>query len=386
MTTVTKEYIAKRGIAKGSLTRLVNYADSVSERTLTSEIVTRLDLLEKVFNDFCEHEAKLAVHDVPSEMVEYEAKYLNVKTKLNQFLVKPKEEVESSCIEKMMSRVLKEQNEFLINLSSTFTSSLNQTVSQSLDEPHCSVRLPRLNVPAFSGDYREFASFKDLYTATVHCKIGLTDAEKFQYLRGYLRDEAADLLKHIPVSEANYNQAWQKLCERYDKPKYVLNSLIKRFIEQPSLQTSSVTKLRQLFNNIDDVNRGIDALGGEAKNRDPWLIYLLLNKTDHETQKAWAYKTVNKEFPSFEELLTFISERCDALESCESPRQIPSRSQPARSHQLKSVSNIDEECLLCKDVHKLHQCDEFKKLNSIDRREQAAKLFVCFNCLVIISS
>lgn len=47
--------------------------------------------------------------------------------------------------------------------------------------PLAEVRLPKITVPAFSGDYTEWTSFFDLYTKAIH-ETTLTPAQKFQYL------------------------------------------------------------------------------------------------------------------------------------------------------------------------------------------------------------
>lgn len=378
-----KELTAKRGLAKSSITRLVTFADKITERTQRSEIATRLEYLERAFNEFVDCEIKLAKYDVASELDEYETKYFNVKTKFKESVETVQQDDQKTQVEKMMSRILKEQNEFLTTLSSSFTTSMNQTIHNTTgEEPHVSIRLPQLRLPKFSGNYADFKSFKDIFVASVHSKLGFSDVQKFQYLKGQLEGEAADLIKHITVSDVNYLPAWEKICERYDKEKFVLNSLIKSFLEQPVIQQPSIQKLRQLYNGSDEVNRGVVALGGDATKRDPWLIYILLNKTDADTREAWAHKTVNKDYPTYDEFLKFLCERCDALESCAPMKQGSIKSSTVKIHHVKPVANSAAiECVYCKSSHRLCHCEKFKMLSPSERRELTAKLRLCFNCL-----
>ncbi|XP_055527687.1 uncharacterized protein LOC129720259 [Wyeomyia smithii] len=73
--------------------------------------------------------------------------------------------------------------------------------------PHLNVRLPAINVPAFSGDRKGWLTFKDIYQSTIHGRNDVSDSLKMQYLFSYLEGDAKRLVKKFTISSANYVKA-----------------------------------------------------------------------------------------------------------------------------------------------------------------------------------
>ncbi|GFW30301.1 integrase catalytic domain-containing protein [Trichonephila clavipes] len=115
-----------------------------------------------------------------------------------------------------------------------------------------------------------------------------------EYLKGLLTNEPASLIKHMPISNYSYEEAWQKLLDS------------------------------------DECLRGLNALGEQASSKDCWLIYLLLQKNDPESRRLWAIKSSEEEFPNMKAFLDFLNVRCSSLElmlNNESECKIPIRSE-----------------------------------------------------------
>lgn len=374
------ELKTKRGRLKGSITKLKTFAENIpNERKTLEDLESRLELLEKLFVEFIVIDDKLSTLEVPSEFSEYEDKYLAVKPLLLHEIktlraaqVSQNAEGHSPPVEDLnstMSRLFDQQRTFF----DTITNHSSAHERSSLE-----IRLPKINIQPFSGDYKDWASFKDLFLTSVDQREGLSAAHKMQYLKGFLRGDAAALIKHFPVTETNYKEAWSKLIARYDKKRHILTAYIKAFVKQPTVSLASASQLRQLTDTSDEIIRGIAALGDEANGRDPWLIFCLLNKTDTDTRKAWAEHISDKEFPTLEEFLTFLGKRCDALEAIEpATKRTTSVKTTIRSHH----SDISSKCPECLQQHPLFKCPSFKALDIQARRNLVNKHAVCFNCL-----
>jgi hypothetical protein len=69
------------------------------------------------------------------------------------------------------------------------------------------VKLPRIQLPSFSGSYQEWSSFSDLFISTVHSNASLAGAQKLQYLKSSLSGDAASLIKSFPVTDARLHAA-----------------------------------------------------------------------------------------------------------------------------------------------------------------------------------
>ncbi|GBM63063.1 Fatty acyl-CoA reductase wat [Araneus ventricosus] len=197
-----KEYTTRlkvaRGRVKASLTRLENTADL----KLKNEILIRLQSLEDLSKEIEKLDAELSVED--SEIVEFDDRYFSLKLKLQNKI-----------------------DALNVSHSTTVENQNSSVVVQS----NSNFRLPKLNIPVFSGKFENWMNFQDLFVSTVHSQISLSNSQKIQYLKGLLSDKPASLIKYIPLSNDSYEEAWEKLIDRYDKKKQIVHSLIKTFLK-----------------------------------------------------------------------------------------------------------------------------------------------------------
>ncbi|GFR00959.1 uncharacterized protein TNCT_517331 [Trichonephila clavata] len=266
-----------RGRVKASMTRLES---SFDELTTKNEISIRLSRLDGLFKEFERLDSTLSLEE--SELEEFEERYFNLSAKFND--------------------KLDELN--VLNLSGTQNSVASSITSNSNVS---NFRLPKLSIPQFSGNFKDWINFKDLFVSTVHSQISLPNIEKFQYLKGLLTNEPASLIKHIPLSNDSYEEAWQKLLDRYDNKKQIVQSLIKIFLDQKPIFEANSLNLRKLLDTSDECLRGLNALGEQASSKDCWLIYLLLQKIDPESKRLWAVKSSEEEFPNMKVFLDFLN-------------------------------------------------------------------------------
>ncbi|KAH7932280.1 hypothetical protein HPB51_029421 [Rhipicephalus microplus] len=72
------------------------------------------------------------------------------------------------------------------------------------------VALPKLQVPVFSGELREWQGFWEHFEATIHNRE-LSYIEKFAYLRSYVTGPAKRVIGDVRLEQANYMTAVQVL-------------------------------------------------------------------------------------------------------------------------------------------------------------------------------
>ncbi|GFW44246.1 uncharacterized protein TNCV_1746751 [Trichonephila clavipes] len=89
------------------------------------------------------------------------------------------------------------------------------------EQSSANFRLPKLNIPVFSGKFEDWIYFKDLFVTTVYSQTWLTNIQKFQYLK-----------------------------------------------DQRSISLVNMTNLRNLVDTSEEVLRGLKAFGTEATNRE----------------------------------------------------------------------------------------------------------------------
>ena len=89
-------------------------------------------------------------------------------------------------------------------------------VQQSIPD----VKLPKLELPQFSGGALEWKSFKDRFVAAVHSQ-NLPGSIKLQYLLGQLTGDAAQFLQGVTISNDSYEGAWNALVQRYQNNREI---------------------------------------------------------------------------------------------------------------------------------------------------------------------
>lgn len=78
--------------------------------------------------------------------------------------------------------------ESLIVIDNNKTNSDADVNTSTFSQNSSQVRLPKINLPKFSGDLLTWSSFINLYDATIHNNHLLTNVTRFQYLLGTLEE------------------------------------------------------------------------------------------------------------------------------------------------------------------------------------------------------
>lgn len=362
--------------------------------SIAGKYTIRLDVLTTSYKEYQKH------HD--------EITLLNSVNKADKAIVA--KHLESSIQMEEIVFDLREQLESIILVLSNPTHITHQGEHVILGG-RAEIRLPPLTITSFSGDYNEWTSFYDLFLCTVHNNLSLKKVQKMQYLKSLLKEEALQLIKHLPVNDINYNIAWEKLITRYDKKAHIVQQLIKKFIDQSIVTKSHFNELRSLTNNSLEIIRSLATL--ESEGRDPWIIYILVSRLDSETRQLWATKVIEESKSTLEDFFKFLEDRCDALETiCPVKDQMAIKSYhvklqstnsrkkssgrpSSQSSEYSSSSSLNPAqslnagnshgeiiCPLCKDdSHYLHKCKTFKDWNVTSRWNYVRDKHICFNCL-----
>nr|CAI5851931.1 unnamed protein product [Callosobruchus analis] len=69
----------------------------------------------------------------------------------------------------------------------------SSTHSQMVE--HCEIKLPSINLPKFSGDYKNWMEFRDFFISIIHTKENIPQINKFHYLRSSLEGGAAQVIR-----------------------------------------------------------------------------------------------------------------------------------------------------------------------------------------------
>ena len=136
---------------------------------------------------------------------------------------------------------------------------MEQSNRRNVSSAGNSIRLPKLEIPSFSGEKLKWAEFWDSFEAAVHVNTSLSDVEKLNYLMSKLTGEAKNSVSGIFLSNENYQVAVELLKERYGDKQAVVTSHYTEMINLKQAPNNS-KGLRNLYNQVEKHLRSLKAL------------------------------------------------------------------------------------------------------------------------------
>lgn len=260
-------------------------------------------------------------------------------------------------------------------------SSDGQSVADSsVSNTQLNIKLPVIHLPKFNGDADTWLEYRDTFVSLIHDNDALTEIQKFHYLRSSLVGKASECIKNMTFSAANYNTAWESICDRYNDTRNLIFTHIRSMFLIETVPKESSGKLRNLVDCITKNIRSLKSLISEKELGEAFLVYLITSKLDAVTVREWEQK-ITSTTPTYLELEQFLKDKASLLEKLESKRpKSPERRHP-RQHSSKSFLTTNKlSCPLCQKDHYLHKCDLFVNLSVRDRVSKIQTLNLCPNC------
>ena len=140
----------------------------------------------------------------------------------------------------------------------------NEESKKSEAERRSSVKLPKIEMISFNGDKTKWIEFWDSYQCAVHNNKGLSNVEKFNYLRSKLLGEARGSIAGLALSNDNYEVAIEILQKRFGNTQEIVDKHYNQLINMQTA-TNKVSSLRSF---LDKVERHIRCLEVLKQNVD----------------------------------------------------------------------------------------------------------------------
>ena len=295
------------------------------------------------------------------------------------------------------------------------------------DEDKAGSKMPLLEVPTFSGDYKEYSMFIDQFDAMIGSKT-MANSSKLQHLKKALRGDAKASIFRLGVcGTESYERARNILEQRYGNKRLIARSFVHTIVTYTPVKENDGPALRGFITALGDSVEGLGELGVDLNTWDVILVYHVLAKIDPETQRDYNMKHPSRELPQLDELVEYLNDRAVAIEDSASEKP-PSKRQDrkantnalrlerletgedmsADSHQTSAApykkpnthggsqggkkqfdktpgegrpKAVQPPCPKCHGPHALYKCVAFEKLDKTQRKELVKKNSLCFNCL-----
>lgn len=194
-------------------------------------------------------------------------------------------------------------------------------------------KYPKIPLPKFTGKEEDWPSFCDLFTTLVLEVPGIKDSLKLYYLKSCLIEGAADIIKDVKATNANFASTWRALKNRYDNPRLIINKHLTAFIAIPQMKKESASDMRAFVDEAQRIVRSLTNMKLPTEHWDVWLVFLLADRLDPESRKLWEAELSERDkdkndvevtdapidddalpfLPKFSDLVRFLEKRAQTL-------------------------------------------------------------------------
>lgn len=383
MSSDEKDVVKKRGVVKAKLTQFTTFfnqlkpCQSLSD-TQIAELTCRLSKMDSLYDEYdaLQMELELMAVDPASRFAEreqFEVQYYGIISASRALL---DSSIEAAAAGK------KRQDIQVGSDSSGGVANTVQAMKQNL------VKLPKIDLAPFDGDYHHWLEFKDTFMSLIHNSDQLDDISKFHYLRRSLKGSAELVISNLDFSSSNYSDAWSLLCERFDNKRLLVNNHVHALFNLAKIEKESSKSLRHLVDSTNKCLRALSTLGEPVKYWDTLIIHMMTNRLDHVTNRQWEeFRNNMSNTPILKDFMTYISSRADLLETLEessinskleAPKQ---KSFIVATEERNNVSGQTKKCPMCDNNHALYSCPSFRTLDVETRNQKVNDLNVCEKCL-----
>ena len=108
---------------------------------------------------------------------------------------------------------------------------LSSSADSSTAGQRPAVKLPKLEIVKFKGDYTKWQSFIDSFKAAIHSSATLSNIDKFNYLRCYVAGDALNTIEGLSLSNDNYAKALELLEDRYVNKQAIITAHTKDLLK-----------------------------------------------------------------------------------------------------------------------------------------------------------
>jgi len=385
----------RRGYLKGKLTTFKNYiakvANSCPDTTVALEELKRLELRERLntiretyakYDEIQEEIDKLT--DDERDTVRYregfEDEYFSLVALTESLLVRgmtaqPSRAPSSGSAHEQGTDARMSEEE--INAVPNIARQTNQTLVVKAP----GIRLPTIELPKFKGDVDEWLGFRDTFESLIHNNETINPIQKFHYLKAALEGAAAQIIKSLEFSAANYMVAWETIRNRFDNKSLLTYNHIKAIFSIGIMKEESASSLRNTIDTLNKHLRALNVLGQSTEHWDALLIFLISNKLDSITAREWEKERVDKDLPTLDEFKGFLNSRASLLETLELSKKGTHKVKQAEQVKSKSFLVQKQECIVCKEAHRLSNCPDYLKFSPERRVEVLKKAKLCLNCM-----
>lgn len=263
----------------------------------------------------------------------------------------------------------------------------HQAVTTNTESKSKNVRLPRLVIEKFDGDYKKWQTFFDSFAAAVDSQTSLSKVEKYNYLRSYLSGDALRVIEGLQLTNENYDKAMNLLNTRFGNKQAIITAHMGELLTLNRVpDENDIAGLRKLHDDISTNVRSLQSLGIEGENYGSLLVPIILELLPNEFKRHVNRAKGDGACWDLTKLLDLVNEEIKVMESCAAPGNANPFSNFstgatlfAKGQQTSNRNRNKLSCVFCRGPHWSDKCTVITERNT--RRDFLRKGGRCFLCL-----
>lgn len=250
-------------------------------------------------------------------------------------------------------------------------------------------KLSKIHIKPFSGNYEDWAEFKDLFESCIAKNPKIPKIQKLHHLKTVLSNEPATLIKNLKLRENNFVVAWETLTAHYENKRKVITGYLNRFLDIIPISTSasqSPLDIRNMITTTTDMLTSLPDYDIDTSSWDVLVVHILVQKLDTYNMNRWHEELkASKEMPTFEKFREFLETRKEIIETYDHRRRSTTNTNHPTIAKPKIVKTMVTQkssqpsmiCVFCENNHRNYQCPEFAQANLSKRFQMVRENQLC---------
>ncbi|XP_012162960.1 uncharacterized protein LOC101454079 [Ceratitis capitata] len=107
------------------------------------------------------------------------------------------------------------------------------------------LKVPACDTETFNWGYEEWPAFRDMFTAIYINHPKLSHAQKLCHLRYKTEGKAGAIVEQHPLSDDNFELAWEALRAKYENKRILVDNQIKALLSLPNVQIENSEQIQR---------------------------------------------------------------------------------------------------------------------------------------------
>ncbi|KAK3894074.1 hypothetical protein Pcinc_002176 [Petrolisthes cinctipes] len=238
-------------------------------------------------------------------------------------------------------------------------------------------RLPKLELPRFDGDLKQWQSFWEQFSSHID-DTELPTISKLTYLLSLLDGSAKDVVEGVPHTSTSYRTVIDLLKQRFGKTECIIHAHVQALLALQVPVDQGKTYITQLWRLRDEVvkhTRSLEAQGITGKQCEVLLTPMIVSRLPTELRLMWSRDCSGHE-SDLDWLLNCLQGEIEVLERSEmykgnakkGSKEISKEKWFTASAKYATSSSKGSGCMFCsKRNHNSEKCYKFLTLNGQQR-------------------